>query len=61
MRRRVPLLQGSPKPPPAPVTVTAGQPGTSVTLTAGQDLGDRRPWDQDVAPSQVVTYSVTVQ
>jgi inhibitor of cysteine peptidase len=118
------LFQGSPKPPPEPVTVSADQSGTSVALASGQDLvvrlpsnpttgyrwiyvepkdavlrvdgpssyeaqsaggaagaggteiwklaplkpGQqqlrfeyRRPWEQDVAPSRVATYSVTVK
>jgi len=118
------LLQGSPKPPPEPVTVSADQSGTSVALASGQDLvvrlpsnpttgyrwiyvepkdavlrvdgpssyeaqsaggaagaggteiwklaplkpGQqqlrfeyRRPWEQDVAPSRVATYTVTVK
>jgi inhibitor of cysteine peptidase len=118
------LFQGSPKPPPAPVTVSADQSGTSVALASGQDLvvrlpsnpttgyrwiyvepkdavlrvdgpstyeaqsaggaagaggteiwklaplkpGQqqlrfeyRRPWEQDVAPSRVATYTVTVK
>ncbi len=118
------LFQGSPKPPPEPVTVNADQSGTSVALASGQDLvvrlpsnpttgyrwiyvepkdavlrvdgpssyeaqsaggaagaggteiwklaplkpGQqqlrfeyRRPWEQDVAPSRVATYTVTVK
>lgn len=118
------LFQGSPKPPPEPVTVSADQSGTSVALASGQDLvvrlpsnpttgyrwiyvepkdavlrvdgpssyeaqsaggaagaggteiwklaplkpGQqqlrfeyRRPWEQDVAPSRVATYTVTVK
>ena len=118
------LFQGSPKPPPEPVTVSAAQSGTSVALASGQDLvvrlpsnpttgyrwiyvepkdavlrvdgpssyeaqsaggaagaggteiwklaplkpGQqqlrfeyRRPWEQDVAPSKVATYTVTVK
>ena len=118
------LFQGSPKPPPAPVTVSADQSGTSVALASGQDLvvrlpsnpttgyrwiyvepkdavlrvdgpssydaqsaggaagaggteiwklaplkpGQqqlrfeyRRPWEPDVAPSRVATYTVTVK
>ena len=118
------MFKSAPKPPPAPVTVSAEQSGTSVALTSGQDLvvrlpsnpstgyrwiyvepkdavlrvdgpssfetqsaggaagaggteiwklapfkpGQqqlrfeyRRPWEQDVAPSKIATYSVTVQ
>ncbi len=118
------MFQGSPKPPPEPVTVSADQSGTSVALASGQDLvvrlpsnpttgyrwiyvepkdavlrvdgpssyeaqsaggaagaggteiwklaplkpGQqqlrfeyRRPWEQDVAPSRVATYTVTVK
>jgi len=118
------LFQGTPKPPPEPVTVSADQSGTSVALASGQDLvvrlpsnpttgyrwiyvepkdavlrvdgpssyeaqsaggaagaggteiwklaplkpGQqqlrfeyRRPWEQDVAPSRVATYTVTVK
>ena len=117
------MFQSAPKPPPAPVTVSAEQSGTSVALASGQDLvvrlpsnpstgyrwiyvepkdavlrvdgpssfeaqsagvagaggteiwklapfkpGQqqlrfeyRRPWEQDVAPSRIATYSVTVQ
>ena len=118
------LFQGSPKPPPEPVTVSADQSGTSVALASGQDLvvrlpsnpttgyrwiyvepkdavlrvdgpssyevqsaggaagaggteiwklaplkpGQqqlrfeyRRPWEQEVAPSRVATYTVTVK
>jgi inhibitor of cysteine peptidase len=118
------LFQGSPKPPPEPVTVSADQSGASVALASGQDLvvrlpsnpttgyrwiyvepkdavlrvdgpssyeaqsaggaagaggteiwklaplkpGQqqlrfeyRRPWEQDVAPSRVATYTVTVK
>lgn len=118
------MFQGSPKPPPEPVTVGADQSGTSVALASGQDLvvrlpsnpttgyrwiyvepkdavlrvdgpssyeaqgtggaagaggteiwklapfkpGQqqlrfeyRRPWEQDVAPSRVATYTVTVK
>ena len=117
------MFKSAPKPPPAPVTVSAEQSGTSVALTSGQDLvvrlpsnpstgyrwiyvepkdavlrvdgpssfeaqsaatagaggteiwklapfkpGQqqlrfeyRRPWEQDVAPSRIATYSVTVQ
>jgi inhibitor of cysteine peptidase len=118
------LFQGSPKPPPEPVTVSADQSGMSVALASGQDLvvrlpsnpttgyrwiyvepkdavlrvdgpssyeaqsaggaagaggteiwklaplkpGQqqlrfeyRRPWEQDVAPSRVATYTVTVK
>jgi inhibitor of cysteine peptidase len=118
------LFQGTPKPPPEPVSVSADQSGTSVALASGQDLvvrlpsnpttgyrwiyvepkdavlrvdgpssyeaqsaggaagaggteiwklaplkpGQqqlrfeyRRPWEQDVAPSRVATYTVTVK
>ena len=117
------MFKSAPKPPPAPVTVSADQSGTSVALASGQDLvvrlpsnpstgyrwiyvepkdavlrvdgpssfeaqsagtagaggteiwklapfkpGQqqlrfeyRRPWEQDVAPSRIATYSVTVQ
>ena len=118
------LFQGTPKPPPEPVTVSADQSGASVALASGQDLvvrlpsnpttgyrwiyvepkdavlrvdgpssyeaqsaggaagaggteiwklaplkpGQqqlrfeyRRPWEQDVAPSRVATYTVTVK
>jgi len=37
------LFQGSPKPPPEPVTVSADQSGTSVALASGQDLVVRLP------------------
>jgi inhibitor of cysteine peptidase len=117
------MFKSAPKPPPASVTVSADQSGTSVALASGQDLvvrlpsnpstgyrwiyvepkdavlrvdgpssfeaqsagtagaggteiwklapfkpGQqqlrfeyRRPWEQDVAPSRIATYSVTVQ
>ena len=37
------LFQGSPKPPPEPVTVSADQSGPSVALASGQDLVVRLP------------------
>jgi inhibitor of cysteine peptidase len=117
------MFKSAPKPPPAPVTVSAEQSGARVALASGQDLvvrlpsnpstgyrwiyvepkdavlkvdgpssfeaqspdaagaggteiwklapfkpGQqqlrfeyRRPWEQDVAPSRIATYSVTVQ
>ena len=37
------MFKSAPKPPPAPVTVSAEQSGTSVALTSGQDLVVRLP------------------